>query len=89
MRGGLNWHFHPPQEPKAVEREEEARVRGASVQSDARRGPDGENGGRVEQRKMRTRTKRPRGLRVSSQVCSRARARTSHATHPNPHLLGP
>lgn len=56
-------------------------MRRASVQSDARKGPDGENGGRVEQRKMRTRTKRPRGRRVSSQVCSRARARAHQSRY--------
>lgn len=58
-------------------------MRQASFQSGARKGPGRENGGRVEEGDMRTRTERPRGLWVSSQVRNRARAhRSRYSPHP-------
>lgn len=58
-------------------------MRLASFQSGARKGPGRGNGGRVEEGDMRTRTERPRGLWVSSQVRNRARAhRSRYSPHP-------
>ena len=69
-------------------RKKEARVRGPSVQSGARRGLGRGNGGRVEKDDMRTRTKRPRGLWISTSFAATAPGPFSLLTPP-PETFGP